>query len=773
MPTMKRSRCLKLIAVLIFIIPVFSYAQKVGLVLSGGGARGVAHIGVIRALEEHGIPVDYIAGTSFGAIIGGLYACGWSCDEMEELVLSSRFQQWATGQMPQRYMDFYKQNRPNAAWVKLKFNFDSVFVASLPSSIISPSGLDFGLMEIFSGADAVSGGDFDSLFVPFRCVAADVAQKRQYILRHGNLGRSIRASMTFPLYFSPIRIDNKLLFDGGMYNNFPVDVMQKDFHPDVILGSKVASNFGPPRDNDIISQLTSMMVAPTDYQAVKQFGFLIEPELEYVNVTDFSRTREYIDSGYVAGLRMMKLIQQKVIRRMDTSMLNKKRMQFIQRKPALEIDSVIIKGLNPWQRHYVQQEFMVKKREKRIPLKLLKTPYFAMLSDNKIARIDPLLQFNKQKGDYNLVLDVEQAKNVTAEIGGLISSNPVNEAYFGLKYKFFGSYAFSLHANSYIGRFYSSVLLGGRADFNSVIPWYIEGEVSYNQYDFFKTSTYFFEDKTPSYLVQDDNQLRFNLGVPMGFNARFDIGITGALNRDKYYQTNIFKRNDTTDVTGFEFYSPWLSVEYNTLNKKQYPSHGRRISFWFRLVNGIEKHVPGSTAPSYNGLMAGKYEAFHHWISLRLQMENYFSLAKRVGGGLSGELVLSDQPLFNNYTASLLAAPAYHPIPESRTLFLPAFRAHNFVGSGAHLNYALFKRFEIRTQAHVFFPLWRIVEKNQGKPELGHFMGFSAGMGAAAIVFHTPIGPAALKLSFFEGEVEPWSLFFSFGYTIFNRRALE
>ena len=281
-------------------------AQKVGLVLSGGGAKGVAHIGVIRALEENGIPIDYITGTSMGAIIGGLYAAGYSPDEMEAIITSKDFSYWVTGEKGAEYTYFFKKEEPNPSWVNLKFNYDSVITTNfLPTNLVSPQQMDFAFMKIFSGASAASNGNFDSLMVPFRCVASDVAMTKPAILKSGDLSRSIRASMTFPFYFRPITIDGKLMFDGGMYNNFPADVMLNDFFPDLIIGSKVAGNYSAPKSNDLISQLESMLMVESKYDIPCDNGVLIEPKMKSVNVIDFSHTREFIDSGYVATLRML------------------------------------------------------------------------------------------------------------------------------------------------------------------------------------------------------------------------------------------------------------------------------------------------------------------------------------------------------------------------------------------------------------------------------------------------------------------------------------
>ena len=158
--------------------------MSVGLVLSGGGAKGIAHVGVIKALEEHNIPIDYIAGTSMGAIIGGLYSMGYTPDEMIDLILSPEFTYWSTGVFDPAKVYYFSRSEPSPAM----FNFalgSKKYKAndSVPASLISPVPMNFGFMDIFSPYTAQCHRDFNRLFVPFRCVASDVYHKWHRMLQ--------------------------------------------------------------------------------------------------------------------------------------------------------------------------------------------------------------------------------------------------------------------------------------------------------------------------------------------------------------------------------------------------------------------------------------------------------------------------------------------------------------------------------------------------------------------------------------------------------------
>jgi NTE family protein len=143
-------------------------AQKVGIVMSGGGASGLAHIGVLKALEENHIPINYISGTSIGSIIGGLYASGYSPTEIEGMVKDETFIKLTKGEMLSKYGYFLHKRDDYASWIMLKLSFANPFLTNLPTNLINSVPIDYFLMETFAGANAASHYNFDSLMVPFR-----------------------------------------------------------------------------------------------------------------------------------------------------------------------------------------------------------------------------------------------------------------------------------------------------------------------------------------------------------------------------------------------------------------------------------------------------------------------------------------------------------------------------------------------------------------------------------------------------------------------------
>ena len=176
--------------------------ETVGLVLSGGGAKGIAHVGVIKALEDNDIPIDCIAGTSMGAIVGSLYSCGWSPERMLDFFCTPDFIEWSTGTISKDHIYYYDQPTPTPDWVTLNLSFrkkESLPSQIIPTSLISPLPMNIEFLNLYGPYSEQCGENFNRLFVPFRCVASDVYHKHKVVFSQGSLGDAVRASMSFPM----------------------------------------------------------------------------------------------------------------------------------------------------------------------------------------------------------------------------------------------------------------------------------------------------------------------------------------------------------------------------------------------------------------------------------------------------------------------------------------------------------------------------------------------------------------------------------------------
>ena len=762
-----------LIILLLLTITFHSYSQKVGLVLSGGGAKGISHIGVIKALEEHNIPIDYVTGTSMGALVGGLYAIGYTPKQMEEIVTSKEFQNWASGEIDASFEYYYKKLPPDASWVTLKFEKDTVWKPILPTGIVSTELMDFVFLEIFSPANAIAERDFDSLFVPFRCIGADIANNKPVVFNKGDVGKAIRGSISFPFYFEPVKIDDKIIFDGGMYNNFPVDIMYNDFLPDVIIGSKAAGNYDPPKRDDITSQIATIMMANTNYDIPCGTGVLIEQNLPRIGLTDFSYAKAFIDSGYKNTIRQIEDIKQYVSRRLDEDSLKRKREAFIQKTPELKIDRINATGLDQKQFIYVIKRLRGKKyyqqKKETLTFEELKKEYLKLVVEDKFENIQASLKYNKESGCFDLYLDAEQNPKIITDFGGNISSDAINQAFVQVRYNIWRRNTTQLLGNLYFGKFYGSARGQVRIDFPYRLPFYFRGGITYNRWDYFKSTTTFFEDKSPSYLIENDNYTDLALGTFAGVKGKAEAGVKFSHTQDYYYQVNNFVRNDTADKTVFNSVIPYLFFERNSLNRKQYANSGTFLSLNIKNPIGKEITTPGSTSSDTT-----IFKKNHQWYSIKLQYQNYFSkMGKYLNLGFYTEGVYSNKPFFNNYVASLLTAPAFKPIPGSKVFFLKEFRAHNYFAGGLQAIISFSKRLDLRLEGYAFQPYRQIRQDELKKPFYGKNFERRFFIASSALVFHSPLGPISLSFNYYDEKPDPFNFSFNLGYIIFNKKALD
>lgn len=738
-------------------------AQKVGVVLSGGGASGIAHIGVLRALEDNHIPIDYITGTSIGALIGSLYAIGYSPNQIEAIVKTEKFRNWSQGVIDQKHAYYFKRSDDDASWIT--FKLDTAILNTIPTNIISPIAMDFALMELTGSSSALANYNFDSLFIPFRCVAANIEQRKPVIFRKGDLAQAVRASMSYPFYIRPISIDGQLLFDGGLYNNFPSNIMYEDFYPDFMIGSNVTSNNPPPKADNILSQIRCMLQSKSDYNILCEAGVIIQPKTD-VGLFNFNNVEVLIDSGYVSTMREMEFIKAHIKRRVSSAEIFDNRVKYKSQEVKMIFDNIYIDGLNKKQSEYARK--ILRHKNKLIGLDEIKEGYFRLASDNKIKYIYPKAIYNHNTGYYDLYLNVKKEKNILTSFGGNFSNRPISEGFIGLQYNYLGSFANSVSANAYFGKLYSSVNIKTRFDFPYKIPLYIEPNFTWNKWDYYKSSNAFLEDVKPAFLIQSEEHGNLNIGFPTGKKGKIVGGLGGAHISDRYYLTSQFSQLDTADRTNFNAFTSQAYYEINSLNRKQYANQGEYVNFKIRYVNGDEINIPGSTAVDTE-----KYSKHHEWVTLKLVAERYFNRRGTLKIGVYGEGAYSTQSIFNNYTSSVLSAPSFQPTPDSKTIFKENYRTYKYIAGGLKFVVNVFKNVELRAEGYVFQPYQTLIKTTDLKTEFGLPFALQHYIGTAAAIWHSPLGPVSINVNYYDQEKNPFSLLFHFGYIIFNKRALE
>lgn len=279
---------------------ITSLRPKVGLVLSGGGAKGFAHIGVLKVIEEAGLNIDYIGGTSMGSIIGGLYAIGYDADSLEKLALYSNWDKLLSDEISRRDLSIEEKQDHDRFFVSFPLKERKV---ALPEGIISGQHLENLFAELCTHVNHIR--DFDKFQIPFLCVGADIETGQEMVFRSGYLPACMRASMAIPSVFSPMEIDGKLYVDGGVLNNFPVDHV-KSMGADILIGVDVG--FPPDTaENDInLLSVIEQSVIMASYKKIAAnrdlCDILIRPDLKGYNSSSFHSGDSLIARGERAAM---------------------------------------------------------------------------------------------------------------------------------------------------------------------------------------------------------------------------------------------------------------------------------------------------------------------------------------------------------------------------------------------------------------------------------------------------------------------------------------
>jgi len=308
-----------------------------------------------------------------------------------------------------------------------------------------------------------------------------------------------------------------------------------------------------------------------------------------------------------------------------------------------------------------------------------------------------------------------------------------------------------------------------RVDFAGAVPLYMTGYMTYNHKDYFKNSIYFFEDNDPSFLVQNEYFMDFNWGLPASSNGKFVNGYDYGYTKDVYYQTNNFSRTDTADKTYFDFFSGYLCFETNTLNRKQYANQGFRLKLLCRYISGEEKTVSGSTSE----FPGEEFIASHDWFQFSVLYDKYFNKMGFLTLGLFGEVLISNQPDFNNYVATILRTPVFDPVPEMKTLFLPNYRAKNYGALGLKTISKIYKQLDLRIDGYLFQPYEELQKAEDGSTETKKALSNRSWLASASFVYNSPIGPVSLAFNYYDRAEDNFSVMFNIGYIIFNGSAID
>ena len=387
------------------VISVFSQdtikKPKIGLVLSGGGAKGFAHIGVLKVIEQAGIKIDYIGGTSMGAVVGGLYASGYSATQIDSIFRTINFDNLLKDFIPRNSKNFYEKKNDELYAFVLPFNKLKI---GIPDAL-SKGMYNYNLLSSFT-RNVRYIRDFNQLKIPFLCIATNIETGEQVILDKGNLAHAMIASSAFPTLFSPVEMNGMLLVDGGVTNNYPIEEVRK-MGADIIIGVDVQDGLLSREElkqaPKILSQVTALQSIEKMKMNIKDTDIYIKPDIKNYGLISFDKGLNIIQKGEEAGFEVMEQLKKYGNKGCKTSF--QKTIS-----DSLEINKIYINKLKNYTWSYVKGKLGFKEGDK-ISYDQLRTAIDNINATQNFSAINYYFEENKSKDD--LKLNLTEATNHT------------------------------------------------------------------------------------------------------------------------------------------------------------------------------------------------------------------------------------------------------------------------------------------------------------------------------------------------------------------------
>jgi len=396
-----------LIFLFFFSLPSFSQdtikkRPKIGLVLSGGGAKGFAHIGVLKVLEQAGVKIDYIGGTSMGAVVGGLYASGYNATQIDSIFTNTNFDELLSDYIPRTTKSFYEKRNDELYAFTLPFNKFSIGV---------PIALSKGLYNYNLLAKLTHNvrhiRDFNQLPIPFVCVATDIEKGQEVIINKGYLPQALMASSAFPTLFSPVELDGKLLVDGGVSNNYPVEEVKR-MGADIIIGVDVQDDLKDRKSlkdaTRILVQISNLEMIESMKEKIKLTNIYLKPDISNYTVISFDQGKEIIRKGEEAAFAQYEEIKKLSFKEGFT--INHKPLQ----NDTIAVNNILVNEIKDYTASYVIGKLGFKEGA-TINYKDLTNGIDQLNATQNFSSISYALQENKDRDD--LIVNLTENANRT------------------------------------------------------------------------------------------------------------------------------------------------------------------------------------------------------------------------------------------------------------------------------------------------------------------------------------------------------------------------
>lgn len=583
--------------------PAAPERKSVGLVLSGGGAKGAAHLRVIKAIEEAGIPIDYIAGTSVGSIIGGLYAVGYTIEEIEALYTSMNWFDIFTDRNAREEQLFADKQKDDAYMFDVMLSSDDI---SIPSGIVRGDKFMDQLNELLLGYQYIDS--FDSLPIPFACVSYDMNTGSEYVARGGSLSAAIRASMSIPGVFTPVKYKNMVLVDGGVYNNFPVDVV-RDMGAEIVIGVDLSDGIRTDADIEnmilIFEQLTTFLGRDNYERNKRDCDYYIHPEVAPYTAASFNQ--EAVDSLVLRGQREADKHREglwalrKEIGLTEEYMPAKRTTQYSD-NDTLNIGNITFQGFSKAERHLLSKRLDLKphstttRKEFNRNIELIKG----------IGGFDFVKYSLSNQPPYDLTIRVDEKNNTSIHVGFRFDSQELASLLLGTEITIRGNY------------FKPRIELTTRLNDNPYVQFKISSSrVLYGEFSFLYRYQYnnftFYRDNSRSHTST------FNL-----HNLKFrfadiylrDFNLSAGIESDIFDYRETFYEGGKLEAESEGYINYTVSGHYDNLNDAYIPTRGWSFDGHYALhtTHGLrDKSRSPFSSVQYN--LTGAI-SFNDWITL-------------------------------------------------------------------------------------------------------------------------------------------------------------
>ena len=706
---------------------------SVGLVLSGGGALGMAHVGVLKVMEESGLRPDFITGVSMGSIVGGMYSIGYGADSLYRILKSMNWNALLSNQISENKIIFLEKKNFYNSIISLPVSFKKVM---LPSGLINGQMIENSLS--FYAWPVADINDFSKFPIPYLCVGTDLISGEKVDLKTGCLSDAMRASMAVPSIFTPVKIDTLLLIDGGFLRNFAASEV-REMGADIVIGSYVGAYRYTEEKlqsvSGIIKQLAFSMSIKDFEEEKKLADLVIIPALRDLSATDFDKVDTIVQRGYKAALPF-----RDYFRKLADS-LNKfgaqGTIENILGKQYYSFDRIEISGNNIYTDRQVLEVLNIepgRQTDKYLLTERIEFLYGKAWFEKVKYRIVP-------RND-SLILCIDCIERPKAMLYGSVHYDDPLSA--GIILKLSAKNLFTL---------------GSVIDMDSYLGKYYRGRITFLQYisrnQKFGFSAKFYADNTLIPLMniweeETGRVLSRNYTGGLGFNRR--LGLNNIMNISADYE-NLYLVPDYVSEADLEkisyrYFTATYDYKANTLDSKHYPDRGMILNLsagMSELVSATVKTESGET--DFNGDSPGEF-AFDRFLTLLGDFKHYFTAAERWTFSIGGNaLFISDSDSIERHNNFFLLG-GIEPV-NRRSIPMIGFHTNEIpvkklAGIGTELDVEIFKDFHINIMANAFAV--QEVDRENGYSLLA---GYGMGIGYMSI-----IGPlkAGLMIGHYDRE---------------------